>query len=158
MLVLITDTLIFPTINKVVQIKLISSHPDVAQLSSCIISLFRFSFCSWLDLSLAVSTHHLFSSHRQRQGEFKVRLSDVLMAWKHLLLDKLHLPAPGAPRLENFELFLEAYQSFLKRSNTVDLTDVLAMNKELRAAGSDPEEPLSAVSRSWSTSKSMFYY
>ncbi|XP_014909539.1 PCNA-interacting partner [Poecilia latipinna] len=83
--------------------------------------------------------------NKQHQGEFKVDLSDVLMAWKHLLLDKLHLLPPGAARLDNSELFLEAYQSFLKRSNTVDLTDVLAMNKELRAAGSYPEEPVSAI-------------
>lgn len=76
-------------------------------------------------------------------------LSDVLMAWKHLLLGKLHLPPPNFARLENYDLILEAYESFLKRSNTVDLVDVLSMYKQLRPADSDPEEPVSPVSRSW---------
>ncbi|XP_012729239.2 PCNA-interacting partner [Fundulus heteroclitus] len=83
--------------------------------------------------------------NKQRGGEFNVALSDVLVAWKHLLLDKLHLPPPSAAPLENYELFLDAYQSFLKRSNTVDLVDVLAMCKELRVGGSDPVEPVSPI-------------
>lgn len=78
-------------------------------------------------------------------------LSDVLMAWKHLLLDKLHLPPPNFARLENYDLIREAYGSFLKRSNTVDLVDVLSMYKQLRIVDSDPEEPVSPVSRSWLT-------
>ncbi len=73
-------------------------------------------------------------------------LSDVLMAWKHLLLDKLHLPPPNSARLENYDLILEAYESFLKRSNTVDLVDILSMYKQLRLVDSDPEEPVSSVS------------
>lgn len=76
-------------------------------------------------------------------------LSDVLMAWKHLLLGKLHLPPPNSARLENYDLILEAYESFLKRSNTVDLVDILSMYKQLRLADSDPEEPVSPVSTSW---------
>lgn len=67
------------------------------------------------------------------------------MAWKHLLLDKLHLPPPGSARLENYDLILEAYESFLKRSNTVDLADVFSMYKQLRPVESDPEEPVSSV-------------
>ena len=74
-------------------------------------------------------------------------LSDVLMAWKHLLLDKLHLPPPNSARMENYDLILEAYESFLKRSNTVDLIDILSMYKQLRLDDSDPEEPVSPVSR-----------
>lgn len=77
-------------------------------------------------------------------------LSDVLMAWKHLLLDKLHLPPPNFARLENYDLILEAYGSFLKRSNTVDLVDILCMYKQLRL-DSDPEEPVSPVSRNQTT-------
>ena len=73
-------------------------------------------------------------------------LSDVLMAWKHLLLDKLHLTPPDSARLENYDLILEAYGSFLKRSNAVDLVDVLSMHKQLRVVDSDPEEPVSPVS------------
>ena len=75
-------------------------------------------------------------------------LSDVLMAWKHLLLDKLHLQPPSFARLENYDLTLEAYESFLKCSNTVDLVDILSMYKQLRVVDSDPEEPVSPVSKS----------
>ncbi|XP_074481557.1 PCNA-interacting partner [Sebastes fasciatus] len=81
---------------------------------------------------------------KQHGGEFKVALSDVLMAWKHLLLDKLHLPPPNFARLENYDLILEVYESFLKRSNTMDLVDILSMYKELRL-DSDPEEPVSPI-------------
>ncbi|XP_041832837.1 PCNA-interacting partner [Melanotaenia boesemani] len=83
--------------------------------------------------------------NKQHGGEFKVVLSDVLMAWKHLLLDKLHLPPPSSARLENYDLILEAYESFLKRSNTVDLVDIFSMYKKLRAVNSDPEEPVSPI-------------
>ncbi|XP_042258600.1 PCNA-interacting partner isoform X1 [Thunnus maccoyii] len=82
--------------------------------------------------------------NKQQSGEFKVALSDVLMAWKHLLLHKLHLPPPNFARLENYDLILEAYESFLKRSNTVDLVDILSMYKQLRV-DSDPDEPVSPI-------------
>uniref|UniRef100_A0A3Q3AL55 PCNA-interacting partner n=1 Tax=Kryptolebias marmoratus TaxID=37003 RepID=A0A3Q3AL55_KRYMA len=83
--------------------------------------------------------------NKQHGGEFKVALSDVLMAWKHLLLGKLHLPPPSSARLENYDLILDAYESFLKRSNAVDLVDVLSMYKQLRVVDSDPEEPVSPI-------------
>ncbi|XP_067346230.1 PCNA-interacting partner isoform X2 [Channa argus] len=67
------------------------------------------------------------------------------MVWKHLLLDKLHLPPPSFARLENYDLILEAYESFLKRSNTVDLVDIFSMYKQLRVMASDPEEPFSPI-------------
>ena len=76
-------------------------------------------------------------------------LSDVLMAWKHLLFDKLHLPPPNIARLENYDLILETYESFLKRSNTVDLVDIVSMYKQLSLVDSDPQEPVSPVSTSW---------
>lgn len=76
-------------------------------------------------------------------------LSDVLMAWKHLLLEKLHLPNPGFARSENHDLILETYESFLKRSNTVDLVDVLSLYAQLRPEDSDPDEHVSPVSKSW---------
>nr|XP_057921785.1 PCNA-interacting partner isoform X1 [Doryrhamphus excisus] len=79
---------------------------------------------------------------KQQSGEFKVALSDVLMVWKHLLLHKLHLQSPGAARLENYDLILEAYEGFLKRSNTIDLVDILSVCKELRG---DSEELVSPV-------------
>ncbi|XP_019960505.2 PCNA-interacting partner isoform X2 [Paralichthys olivaceus] len=83
--------------------------------------------------------------NKQHGGEFKVSLSDVLMAWKHLLFGKLHLPPPDSARLENYDLIVEAYESFLKRSNTVDLVDVLRMYKQLRQVNADPEEPVSPI-------------
>ncbi|TMS02995.1 PCNA-interacting partner [Larimichthys crocea] len=83
--------------------------------------------------------------NKQHGAEFKVALSDVLMAWKHLLLDKLHLPPPNFARLENYDLILKAYESFLKRSNTVDLVDILFMYKQLRLVDLDPEEPVSPI-------------
>lgn len=83
----------------------------------------------------------------QHGGEFKVALSDVLMAWKHLLLDKLHLPPPSLARLENYDLILETYKSFLRRSNAVDLVDIFSMYTQLRDVDSDPEGPISPVSR-----------
>ncbi|XP_062299499.1 PCNA-interacting partner [Scomber scombrus] len=82
--------------------------------------------------------------NKQQSGEFKVDLSDVLMAWKHLLLHKLHLPPPNSARLENYDLILEAYESFLKRSNSVDLVDILSMYKQLRV-DLDPDKPVSQI-------------
>lgn len=75
-------------------------------------------------------------------------LSDVLMAWKHLLSDRLHLPPPSFVRSEDYDLILDTYKSFLRRSNTVDLVDIFAMYTQLRLADRDPEEPVSPVSRS----------
>ncbi|KAM8910344.1 PCNA-interacting partner isoform 2-T3 [Spinachia spinachia] len=80
---------------------------------------------------------------KQHAGEFKVAPSDVLVAWKHFLLDKLHLQPPNSVRLDNYDLILEAYESSLKRSNTVDLVDVLFMYNQLRLGHSDPGEPVS---------------
>ncbi|XP_038137198.1 PCNA-interacting partner [Cyprinodon tularosa] len=83
--------------------------------------------------------------NKQHGGEFKVALSDVLMTWKHLLSDKLQLPPPSSACLENYDLFLAAYQSFLKRSNTLDLVDVLAFYKQLQGVDSDAEELVSPM-------------
>uniref|UniRef100_H2MPE7 PCNA-interacting partner n=1 Tax=Oryzias latipes TaxID=8090 RepID=H2MPE7_ORYLA len=81
--------------------------------------------------------------NKKRGGEFQVSLSDVLMAWKHLLVEKLQLPPPSSARLENHDVILEAYNSFLKSSNTVDLVDVLATCQQLKVL--DPEELVSPV-------------
>lgn len=86
----------------------------------------------------------------QHGGEFKVALSDVLMAWKHLLLDRLHLPPPSSARLENYDLILETYKCFLQRSNTVDLVDIFSIYTQLRLVDTDPEEPVSPVRSCWS--------
>lgn len=68
------------------------------------------------------------------------------MAWKHLLLDKLHLPLYNdSSRPENYDIIRKEYDSFLKRTNTMDLIDIHSMYKQLRV-DLDPEEPLSSVS------------
>ncbi|XP_012685701.2 PCNA-interacting partner [Clupea harengus] len=79
--------------------------------------------------------------NKQESGEFGVALSDVLLCWKCLLLDRLQLPGDGSPRPENYELIRQEYESFIKRTNTVDLIDVYSMFKQLRV-DTDPEELL----------------
>ncbi|GAA6089139.1 PCNA-interacting partner isoform X1 [Tachysurus ichikawai] len=80
----------------------------------------------------------------EEKGEFGVALSDVLEAWKCLLLDKLHLSRDSSPLPENYELIRKEYQSFLKRTNTVDLIDVYNMYEGLKL-DEDPENPLTAT-------------
>ncbi|XP_059904488.1 PCNA-interacting partner [Gadus macrocephalus] len=71
--------------------------------------------------------------NKQGNGEFEVSLSDVLVVWRYLLLDKLHLlPFDNLTRPENYDLILKTYESFLKRSNTVDLVDVHSLSDQLR--------------------------
>ncbi|KAI4873699.1 hypothetical protein NFI96_005159 [Prochilodus magdalenae] len=81
---------------------------------------------------------------KQERGDFGVALSDVLVAWKCLLLDKLHLSHDGSPLSENYDLIRKEYDSFLKRTNTVDLIDIYNMYKQLRR-DEDPEDPLTAM-------------
>jgi len=64
-----------------------------------------------------------------------VALSEVLVAWRYLLLDKLHLPLDRMVQPENYDLILKAYESFLKASNTVDLVEVHALCNRLRPGG-----------------------
>ncbi|XP_072528986.1 PCNA-interacting partner [Salminus brasiliensis] len=81
---------------------------------------------------------------KQERGDFGVALSDVLVAWKCLLLDKLHLSHDGSPFSENYDLIRKEYDSFLKRTNTVDLIDIYNVYKQLRQ-DEDPEDPLTAM-------------
>lgn len=74
-------------------------------------------------------------------------LSDVLEAWKCLLLDKLHLSRDGSPLPESYELIRKEYDGFLRRTNTMDLIDVYNMYKVLKR-DEDPEDPMTAVSTS----------
>uniref|UniRef100_A0A8C9XJZ3 PCNA-interacting partner n=1 Tax=Sander lucioperca TaxID=283035 RepID=A0A8C9XJZ3_SANLU len=48
-------------------------------------------------------------------------------------------------KVQNYDLILETYESFLKRSNTVDLVDILSMYKQLSLVDSDPQEPVSPI-------------
>ncbi|TST22553.1 PCNA-interacting partner [Bagarius yarrelli] len=81
---------------------------------------------------------------KKERGEFGVALSDLLEVWKCLLLDKLHLSHDSCPTPDNYELIRKEYDSFLMRTNTVDLIDVYTMYKELKQ-DEDPEDPLTAM-------------
>ncbi|XP_051910962.1 PCNA-interacting partner isoform X2 [Hippocampus zosterae] len=86
------------------------------------------------DAMLTVLQLVMAQVNKQQGGEFRAALSDVLLAWKRLLVDKLGLRplddevAPGQGR----DVILEAYEAFLKRSNAVDLVHVLTMCRQLR--------------------------
>ena len=76
-------------------------------------------------------------------------LSDVLVVWRYLLLDKLHLLPPDDPtRPENYDLILQTYEAFLKRSNTVDLVDVHSLYHRLMIEPPGTGDALNPVS--WS--------
>ncbi|KAJ8392347.1 hypothetical protein AAFF_G00077110 [Aldrovandia affinis] len=82
--------------------------------------------------------------NKEETGEFGVALSDVISAWKHLLWDKSDLPQDGALRPLNYDVIRREYDSFLKRTNTVDLIDVHGMYERLRG-DSDPQNPVCSV-------------
>ncbi|XP_077356450.1 PCNA-interacting partner isoform X2 [Festucalex cinctus] len=98
------------------------------------------------DAMLMVLQLVLAEVNKQQSGEFRVALSDVLLAWKHLLTDKLGPRPPDgeATRPERRAVILEAYEAFLKRSNAVDLVHVLGMCQQL-SDDSDSVELLSPV-------------
>ncbi|XP_061663422.1 PCNA-interacting partner [Syngnathoides biaculeatus] len=100
------------------------------------------------DAMLMVLQLVLAEANKQEKGEFRADLSDVLLAWKHLVVDKLGLRPPDdngeAARSERRDVILNAYEAFLKRSNAVDLVHVLLLYERLRDT-SDPEEPVSRV-------------
>ncbi|XP_027711681.1 PCNA-interacting partner isoform X1 [Vombatus ursinus] len=62
--------------------------------------------------------------NKQHSGEFTVSLSDVLVAWKHLLHEKLDLPFEDMEVVEHYKDIRKTYDSFLKNSNILDLIDV----------------------------------
>ncbi|XP_023672669.1 PCNA-interacting partner [Paramormyrops kingsleyae] len=83
-------------------------------------------------------------ANKTETGEFTVALSDVIVTWQRLLREKLHLPLSDSAHPENYDIIRREYDSFLKRTNTLDLIDVSRMYQQLRAE-SDPDEPLSSV-------------
>ncbi|XP_019749140.1 PCNA-interacting partner [Hippocampus comes] len=85
--------------------------------------------------------------NKQQGGEFQAALGDVLLAWKHLLLDKLGLrPSDDevAPE-QGCDVILEAYEAFLKRSNAVDLVHVLTMCRQLGDHSDPPGDIVNPV-------------
>ncbi|MBN3303668.1 PARI protein, partial [Amia calva] len=77
-------------------------------------------------------------------GEFSASLSDILVTWKYLLKDKLNLHHEGAQASENYDLVRKHYDSFLKRSNMVDLTDIHGLYNQLKME-SEPVAPVTAM-------------
>ncbi|XP_027631545.1 PCNA-interacting partner isoform X2 [Tupaia chinensis] len=57
-------------------------------------------------------------------GEFTVSLSDVLLAWKYLLHEKLNLPLENMEAINHYEDIRKIYDDFLKNSNMLDLIDI----------------------------------
>uniref|UniRef100_A0A674K2T8 PCNA-interacting partner n=1 Tax=Terrapene triunguis TaxID=2587831 RepID=A0A674K2T8_9SAUR len=57
-------------------------------------------------------------------GDFTVSFSDVVETWKYLLHDKLGLTCENMEAPENYADIKKAYDSFLKRSNMLDLIDI----------------------------------
>ncbi|XP_031796538.1 PCNA-interacting partner isoform X2 [Sarcophilus harrisii] len=62
--------------------------------------------------------------NKQHFGEFTVSLSDVLMAWKQLLHEKLDLPFEDMEVVEHYKDIRKTYDAFLKNANILDLIDV----------------------------------
>ncbi|XP_074127502.1 PCNA-interacting partner isoform X2 [Sminthopsis crassicaudata] len=62
--------------------------------------------------------------NKQHFGEFTVSLSDVLLAWKHLLHEKLDLPFEDIEVIEHYKDIRKTYDAFLKNANILDLIDV----------------------------------
>ncbi|XP_075407203.1 PCNA-interacting partner isoform X2 [Tenrec ecaudatus] len=63
-------------------------------------------------------------NNKQYSGEFTVSLSDVLLAWKYLLHEKLDLPVENMEAIDHYEDIRKNYDDFLKNSNMIDLIDV----------------------------------
>ncbi|XP_041113263.1 PCNA-interacting partner isoform X2 [Polyodon spathula] len=70
--------------------------------------------------------------NKEENGEFTVLLSNLLVTWKHLINDKLHLLHETLVAPENYSAIRKMYNSFLKSSNMVDLIDVYGMYDTLK--------------------------
>ncbi|KAK6487949.1 PCNA-interacting partner [Huso huso] len=82
--------------------------------------------------------------NKEENGEFTVLLSNLLVTWKHLMKDKLHLLHETSDAPENYNAIRKMYNSFLKSSNIVDLIDVYEMYDTLKTER-DCEELLTPV-------------
>ncbi|XP_078423749.1 PCNA-interacting partner [Cetorhinus maximus] len=82
--------------------------------------------------------------NKESCGEFTVALSDLLLSWKYLLLEKLELLSEFEEVPDGFNKVQKAYQAFLSRSNSVDLIDVHKICDKLKPE-SDPAATLSKV-------------
>lgn len=69
--------------------------------------------------------------NKESYGEFAVDLSDLLLMWKYLLREKLELLREPKEVPEGYTRVRETYQSFLMRSNSVDLIDVYKICADL---------------------------
>ncbi|XP_067906246.1 PCNA-interacting partner isoform X2 [Heterodontus francisci] len=82
--------------------------------------------------------------NKESCGEFSVALSELLLAWKHLLQEKLELLSEFEEVPEGYNKIQKSYRAFLSRSNSVDLIDVYKICAELKPE-SDPGAMLSKV-------------
>ncbi|XP_053319202.1 PCNA-interacting partner isoform X2 [Spea bombifrons] len=86
----------------------------------------RTTVCS-ADNMLMILQLAMAEVNKQNGHEFSAPLSNVLLAWKHLLKDKLGLVCEGAHVPENYADVRKTYDDFLKSSNTLDLIDLHLM-------------------------------
>ncbi|XP_078273247.1 PCNA-interacting partner [Rhinoraja longicauda] len=70
--------------------------------------------------------------NKEACGEFAIDLSDLLLMWNYLLREKLGLLHESKEVPEGYTRVRETYQSFLMRSNLVDLIDVYKICADLR--------------------------
>ncbi|XP_015207316.2 PCNA-interacting partner [Lepisosteus oculatus] len=103
----------------------------------------RITICNADDMFTALQLV-MAEVNKQEKGEFAVSLSEVIVTWAYLLKDKLNLFHEGSHAPENYNIIRKSYDSFLKRSNTVDLIDIFGMAEQLKIE-SDPENRLAAV-------------
>ncbi|XP_048357309.1 PCNA-interacting partner isoform X4 [Sphaerodactylus townsendi] len=75
--------------------------------------------CMLMALQLAVA-----EVNKKQYGDFKASLSEVILAWNHLLPDKLGLPSENVNSPENYGDIRNTYSGFLKHCNMMDIIDV----------------------------------
>ncbi|XP_066489447.1 PCNA-interacting partner [Tiliqua scincoides] len=62
--------------------------------------------------------------NKKHYGDFKTSLSEVILSWNYLLPDKLGILPENMEAPQNYADIRNAYTSFLKRCNMVDVIDV----------------------------------
>ncbi|ELW71584.1 PARP1-binding protein [Tupaia chinensis] len=83
----------------------------------------RTTLCGADSMLLALQLS-MAENNKQHYGEFTVSLSDVLLAWKYLLHEKLNLPLENMEAINHYEDIRKIYDDFLKNSNMLDLIDI----------------------------------
>nr|XP_056701977.1 PCNA-interacting partner [Euleptes europaea] len=92
--------------------------------------------CMLMALQLSVA-----EVNKKCYGDFKASLSEVILAWNHLLHDKLGLLHENVGAPENYSHIRNTYSGFLKHFNMMDLIDVYQKCGTLEA-GNDCISPV----------------